>query len=268
MIRILSLGGGVQSTTLALLAELGQAPRPDYAIFADTGWEPAAVYKHVDWLSTRLSFPVLRVSAGNIRDDIVAKSQHAHGRYPSLPWFMLDADGRPTIGRRQCTTHYKVEPILRECRRLLGCGPHSRIPAGSVEMLIGISTDEAHRMRPARVQYVRNRWPLIEMGMSRHDCLRWLEKHQFPRPPKSACIGCPFRSDASWREMRDNAADEWKDAVAVDHMIRHAGAKRGIRSQQFMHRSLRPLDQVDLRTRDERGEPDLFGNECEGLCGV
>jgi hypothetical protein len=268
MIRVLSLGAGVQSTTLALLAERGEAPRPDYAIFADTGWEPAAVYKHLDWIRKRLSFPVLRVSAGNIRDDIEAKCSHAHGRYPSLPWFMRGPDGRPAIGRRQCTTHYKVEPILRECRRLLGHGPRSRIPAGAVEMLIGISTDEAHRMRPARVQYVRNRWPLIEMGMSRQDCLRWLETHQFPRPPKSACIGCPFRSDASWREMRDNAPDEWKDAVAVDHMIRNAGAKRGIRSQQFMHRSLQPLDQVDLRTRDERGEPDLFGNECEGLCGT
>ncbi len=41
-IRALSLGAGVQSTTLALLAVEGVLPMPDVAIFADTGWEPAA----------------------------------------------------------------------------------------------------------------------------------------------------------------------------------------------------------------------------------
>lgn len=37
--RILSLGAGVQSSTLALMAEHGEIEKPDYAIFADTGWE-------------------------------------------------------------------------------------------------------------------------------------------------------------------------------------------------------------------------------------
>ena len=40
MLRILSLGAGVQSTTLALMAAHGEVEAPDCAIFADTGWEP------------------------------------------------------------------------------------------------------------------------------------------------------------------------------------------------------------------------------------
>jgi hypothetical protein len=28
------------------------------------------------------------------------------------------------------------------------------------------------------------------------------------------------------------------------------------------------LDEVDLRTDSEAGQPDLFINECEGMCGV
>ena len=40
----LSLGAGVQSSTLALMMEKGLAPKPDYAIFSDTQGEPKASY--------------------------------------------------------------------------------------------------------------------------------------------------------------------------------------------------------------------------------
>ena len=68
---VLSLGAGVQSSTLLLMAEAGEIePRPDAAIFADTGWEPAAVYQHLDWLETQTSIPIHRVSNGrNLYDD-------------------------------------------------------------------------------------------------------------------------------------------------------------------------------------------------------
>jgi len=46
-LRALSLGAGVQSTTLALMAAHGEiGPMPDCAIFADTGWEPQALGVH------------------------------------------------------------------------------------------------------------------------------------------------------------------------------------------------------------------------------
>jgi 3'-phosphoadenosine 5'-phosphosulfate sulfotransferase (PAPS reductase)/FAD synthetase len=46
--KVISLGAGVQSTALALMAANGEiGPMPDCAIFADTGWEPEAVYSHL-----------------------------------------------------------------------------------------------------------------------------------------------------------------------------------------------------------------------------
>jgi hypothetical protein len=43
-LRVLSLGAGVQSTTLALMAAHGEiGPMPDCAIFADTGWPIGSV---------------------------------------------------------------------------------------------------------------------------------------------------------------------------------------------------------------------------------
>ena len=71
-LRCLSLGTGVQSTTMALMAARGElTPMPDIAIFADTGWEPAAVYDHLDWLRSGevLPFPVEIVKKSNLRDD-------------------------------------------------------------------------------------------------------------------------------------------------------------------------------------------------------
>lgn len=265
-LRVLSLGAGVQSTTLALMAAKGEIEAPDCAIFADTGWEPRAVYEHLARLEAALPFPVHRVSAGNIREDICRGASQRTGRIAAVPWFLRNPDGSQGMGRRQCTAHYKLEPMALKVRELLGATRRGRVH-GCATILIGISTDEAARMRPARVRYMRNVWPLIDAGMSRNDCLRWLARAGWAAP-KSSCIGCPFHSDAQWRELRDGAPAEWADAVALDVMIRDGGSGRGIRGQQFMHRSMVPLSEVDLSTAEDRGQGNLFNNECEGMCGV
>lgn len=257
MIRVLSLGAGVQSSTLALMIARGDLPMVDCAIFADTGWEPKAVYDWLDWLEAQLPFPVHRVSAGNLRDDLLAKASTPE-RVASVPWFLLSPRGKPGMGRRQCTAEYKLRPLQRKVVDLLG----GKRPRGGCEMLIGISRDESWRMKPSRVQYITNTFPLIGKEMSRNDCLAYMAERQYPTPPKSSCIGCPFHSDEQWRAL---APDEFADAVEVDRAIRNQPA---FRSQQFMHRSLKPLDQVDFSTAEERGQLNLFINECEGMCGV
>ncbi|HXF81293.1 MAG TPA: hypothetical protein VNN19_00860 [bacterium] len=91
---ILSLGAGVQSTTLALMAARGEIERPEAAIFADTGWEPRAVYEHLAWLIAELdgSLPVHVVrkqhrdgAPANIRDDVLAVVRGARARAATPP---------------------------------------------------------------------------------------------------------------------------------------------------------------------------------------
>lgn len=262
MLRVLSLGAGVQSTTLALMAAVGEIPEPDFAIFADTGWEPAAVYEHLDWLTSHnvLPYPVHRVSGGNIRDDLLRVAPGRGNRWASIPAFVRNRDGKAGMIRRQCTQEYKIEPIRREVRARLGINPRGRPPKwAKVEMLIGISTDEAQRMKPARDKYVTNRWPLVEQGMSRGDCVRWLTDREFPIPPKSACVCCPFRSDDEWSLL---TPQERADAAEADRAIRHGR----LDGEVYLHRSLVPLAQVHFEPG--QSEPDHFGNECEGMCGV
>lgn len=265
--RVLSLGAGVQSTTLALMAAHGEIEPPDVAIFADTQWEPAAVYEHLRWLMSPnvLPFPVNIVSRGSILHNIKTRRQTSGGRFAAVPWHTVNADGSLGMGRRQCSSEYKLNAIAQEIRRLLGKGPRDRIPPGAVDVLIGISRDEAHRMRDARQKYMRNRYPLVDRGMRRYDCLLWLDRHGYGQPPKSACVGCPYHSNDYWRALKANSPSEWDEAVATDRLLREGDA-RGIRGAEYMHRSCVPLDQVDLSLDDRQA--DLFGNECEGMCGV
>lgn len=257
-LRILSLGAGVQSTTVALMIARGDLPMVDCAIFSDTGWEPRAVYEHLEWLKSVLPYPVHTVSAGNIRADAIAKTNSTGQRFASIPWFTLTRSGKKGMGRRQCTKEYKLRPLQKKAVELMG----GKRPRGGCEMLVGISFDEAWRSKPSRVQYIRNVFPLLDLQMTRQDCLRWMEERQYPRPPKSSCIGCPFHDDTQWRALDP---EEFADAVAVDRAIR---TQPGMRAQQFMHRSLRPLDEVDFSTPEERGQLNLFLNDCEGMCGV
>jgi len=270
-LRVLSLGAGVQSTTLALMAACGDiTPRPDLAIFADTQWEPKAVYDQLAWLQApgRLPFPVIVATAGNIRAGILARRKSTAGRYASVPWYNKSPDGSTGIGRRQCTSEYKLAPIMRACREWLGVDRRGYIKKGTVEVWIGISRDEASRMKMARQKWMVNRWPLIERDMSRADCLAWLRERGYPEPPKSACIGCPFHRDRVWIDMRDHQPAEWADAVAVDAALR-TGHARGIRAEEYMHESRLPLPEaIALVEREQREQPNLFENECEGMCGV
>ena len=295
-LRVLSLGAAVQSTTLARMAAHGEIdPMPDCAIFADTGWEPKAVYEHLAWLRSPnvLPFPIHIVSAGDIRADLLAGARGE--RWASIPAFTrtvtpsgteipvydedengdlvvvgsrIVASDRVGIGmiRRQCTGDYKIVPIRRKVRELLGIARRRSPKSPVAEQWIGISLDEALRMKPSFETWQVNRWPLIERGMTRYDCLRWLERHHYPLPPKSACIGCPFHSNDHWRHMRDHDPEAWADAVSIDAVIRTGF--RGIRGEGYLHRSAVPLDRADLSTAADHAQLDLWPNECEGMCGV
>ena len=143
-LRVLSLGAGVQSTVMAMMAESEAfGPRPDCAIFADTGWEPKEVYGHLNWLEKQISFPVHRVTSGNIKHDLENNLNTTGHRFASVPFFMVNKDGTFGMARRQCTSEYKLKPIRKKVRELIGLKPRQRTPKGvMVEMWMGISRDE------------------------------------------------------------------------------------------------------------------------------
>lgn len=250
---------------------VGVLPKLDGAIFADTQWEPKAVYEWLIWLEEQAmaaGIPLYRVSKGNLRQDALESEVRGKAedgkRWASMPLYTLQ-EGASSEGqiRRQCTSEYKIQPITKKLRELTGT---DRPKAGSVELWFGISADEKRRIRMSPTYWITNHYPLVfdlDRPLHRHDCLVWMASHGFPTPPRSACIACPYHSNDEWREIQKRPA-EWADVVEFDAAIRDSG---GLRGKVFVHRSCKPLPMVDLETMEEKGQQNWL-NECEGMCGV
>lgn len=272
-LTILSLGAGVQSTTMALMAAHGEiSPMPHAAIFADTQAEPKAVYDHLDWLTGKLPYPVHVVTAGDLwrsaTDFRTTKDGQRSYLKTGIPVYTADGLGRG-IGARQCTRDFKIVPINRKIKELAGLARVQKKHGVIADVWIGISADEAMRMKPSRLPYTTHRWPLIELDMDRQDCIDWMRKHGYPEPPRSACTFCPFHDDHSWQAL---TPAEFADAVAKEKELQGQYERStALRSVPYFHQQRVPLDQVQFDTTGPRVKPrqrNLFNNECEGMCGV
>ncbi len=107
-LRVLSLGAGVQSTTIALMIEKGELPMVEGAVFSDTGGEPKDVYDHLAWLEKQLSYPVYNVQWRNLKQDILDAANGKLKKF-TVPFYTLDkkTNKRGSL-LRLCTRDYKV----------------------------------------------------------------------------------------------------------------------------------------------------------------
>ena len=151
-LRILSLGAGVQSSTLALMIEGGGIPMVDAAIFADTQAESKETMEFLNWIKTKLSYPIYNVSKGNLTEHLLNTD------FPIAPFHSFNiTTGKKGLMMRQCTNDYKIQPIIQKVRKLLGLKKGEKIKKHiTVDMLMGISKDEVFRMKPNRMPYITN----------------------------------------------------------------------------------------------------------------
>jgi hypothetical protein len=250
----LSLGWGVQSFTMAAMSALGDLPRVDVAIHADTTHERQATYEFAEkwtpWLEKQ-GIAVEKV-IGNTAFRMVNEWGGVF-----IPAYTRDDQGEIWGAlRRQCTGEWKRAPIRRYLQDHRNGAP--------VELWIGISTDEALRMKDSDVKYITHRWPLVEKRMSRNDCVTWLKENNLEVPPKSSCVFCPYHDSKAWREMWKEDGMDWRKSVEVDNQIRKARPPYDL----FVHPARKPLTEIDLRNDVDRGQLSLWDEECTGMCGV
>lgn len=265
--NVLSLGVGVQSSTLLMLATNGQLTvTPDVAVFADTGDEPDEVYEYLDYLKGLTTIPIIVHQERHIIDDLTGVLDGTKKRYANPPFFVKKANGGKGKLMRQCTKEYKIEMVERAIRRTyLGLKPRQRIPKDvQVNMMIGISTDEIERIKPSHTPWIARSYPLVEeLEMSRGDCTAWMIKQGYKAPPRSSCMICPFHSDSEWSRLLKNPKYR-QHIIEIDETIRKGFKGTHSGSELFLHRTLKPISEIVF----EDNEEGTFAEECEGMCGL
>lgn len=260
---------------MCLMADAGHfSVRPDYAIFADTHWEPSGVYSNVEWLREQVSFPIVVTDNGrSLRDDVI-NGVNARGKpWLTIPAYLADSDGdKAGINWRQCTTDYKLNPIRKKVQELLGVTAREAMADGTwVEMWLGITTDEIARVKTSRHWWIGHRYPLVDdLAMTRQECLEWFQrKYPGRRLSRSACVACPFRNSDSWLDIQESDPELFAEVVELDRNLRSKehNAGRMFRKQAYLHHRRIPLLNALVQDQLER-EVNGFINECEGYCGL
>lgn len=276
MKRVISLGLGVQSTALYLMASMKELPDAEVAIFSDTGKESTATYNYLEylqkWQKQNNGIRIAVVKEKNLYEDLIYKSNST--RFPSIPAYTLNADGKIGMLRRQCTGDYKIKQVDDYIRdHVYNLPKGSRRP--KTEVCIGITTEEAERMSIPRQRWKTNVYPFLGLTvdsygsvqsipwtvtMSRKSVIQWYSNKGIPVPPKSSCVFCPYQSDNTWAMRKENEPEDFNYAVKVDEAIRNS-TRQGVKNPVYLHRSCIPLKDVvfDKSQRSEWGE-------CSGTC--
>lgn len=192
MRTIISLGGGVQSTLMALACtekyydeRIAKYLEDPIIIMSDTGSEKPETMEYVE----KIIVPELEKS--NIEHYIVTS------KYGKLHEYYKEKNIVPYRMFRSCTERFKIRPINKKVKTL---GFNKKNP---VQMALGITTDEAQRMKPNNVKWINNVFPLIDENISREDCIKWYKIRNLEVPVKSGCFCCPFQKKSDWLELHE-----------------------------------------------------------------
>lgn len=303
-VNLLSLGAGVQSSAMALMAARGEIePMPVAAVFADTQDETKRLYRWLAWIERELPYTTHVVTKGKLSDAALKIRVSKKGqRYSKtdIPFFTRDpktgALGR--ISSRACTRDYKLRQLVKKAREYVDLKGWRRRHAADLREIreiaeaykgkktkwaklwlsdawkscqadplavqwVGISLDELGRGKPSREPWIVVRHPLLERRITRQRCKDWMRERGYPEPPRSACVYCPFHSDAEWLRLKEQEPAEFAKAVAFELDYQRAAADGVYDSTPYLHRSCKPLGEIDFREIEDR-QPSLWQDECEG----
>lgn len=255
---IWNYGGGTQTAAIAVLISQGKLPVPERAVMSNTGRESSATWKYLD----NFMRPLLRKV--RLEVEIVPHSYSAQDLYNGngtllIPAYTKDGEGQL---RSFCSGEWKRDAVyryLREPERGYG-------PKNPIIQWIGFTLDEIGRCSPSKRKWAEIKWPLLmdySVTLRRRDCVRLVVDAGLPPPPKSSCYICPYRSNAEWREQRDNEPEDHAKAIEIEREIRAKDERGGL----FLHRSGVPLEQADFGDNDAP-EHSLFGRGETCAAGV
>jgi hypothetical protein len=248
--QVWSCGGGTQSCAIAALIIRGQLPKPDFAVFANTGREVGYTLQYLDEvLKPQLLKAGVRlheVNSSAFRSVDLWSGEENDSL--TIPAFSTVNDATAKLPNF-CTGEWKTRVIDRWLRT-------KGVGAGCYVKWIGFSIDETPRVLRVQKSQQDTRFPLVELHMSRRNCIQLVEEGMgWPPPPRSRCWCCPNQGDSEWRTL---SPEEFQKAVQIERDIQK------VDPHAWLHRSCVPLDQVDFSQPE-----DLFSRPCDsGVCFI
>ena len=275
--KILSCGAGMQSSALHLmscenaLAKIRgeppvwpQVPIYDISIFCDLGFEPPWVKKQVEFLANagHSCGVALVILDSPLYTDFM--ENFGERRTISIPWWTIRDDGHKSKMPRNCTIDYKVELISKYVRwELLGYKKGQRLreeDKKAHEMHMGFSAEEARRCKENPNPMFVNKFPLVEMVLTRADNYAYIKDVWGLETRASACAFCPFHKNYFFKFLRENEPEQYAQVVGVDELLRDKKPKPPMDSDLFISRSRKRL--MDLT------DEDCNDAECFEYCGM
>ena len=257
--KILSFGAGMQSTALALMScenavcKKKKKPYPlvpiyDAVIFCDLGLEPPWVKEQMEFTrrsceSAGIFFHVLDTP---LYQDFT--QNFGERRTISIPWWTLKEDGHKSRMPRNCTLDYKVNEITKYVRwELLGYKKGQWLRPADVkahEMHMGFSAEESRRCHENPHKLFINKFPLVEMGLTRADNYKYILEVWGLDTKASACAFCPFHRNYFFQYIRKNEPKTYQEIVAMDHLLRDKNPKPPMDSDLFISRSRKRIEDL------------------------
>ena len=259
--KILSCGAGMQSTALALMScENAKSDKPIYpevpvyddVVFCDLGFEPPWVMKQVDFISKACEWAGIhfKVIESPLYQDFM--ENFGERRTISIPWWTIKDDGHKSKMPRNCTIDYKVEMISKYVRwELLGYKKGQRLrdeDKKAHEMHMGFSAEEARRCKENPNPMFINKFPLVDMRLTRADNYAYIRDVWGLETKASACTFCPFHKNYFFWHLRENEPEQYAQVVGVDELLRDKNPRPPMDSDLFISRSRKRL--ADLTPED------------------
>lgn len=187
--KVLSFGGGVQTTALAILVAKREV-EVDAAIFADPGAEKPETYFYIEhyikplFKEARIPFEIIEGAdpTNKVQRNLV---EHCH-HYRTIP----------SVSRRWCSQQSKRRPIVAKTGK-------------NCIHLVGFSLDELQRVRD-------DVYPLVDLRLTGADCQRIIKDYGWPVPVKSSCFFCPFQRWSEWNWLKIYHPELIEKAVAME----------------------------------------------------
>lgn len=236
--QICSYGGGVQSTSLLVMAAQGEITCKTF-LFANVGEDseyPGTLrYLREQAMPYAAAHGIDLIEVRRPGLTILQYIKRPGNKAETIPVRL--ANGMPVS--RICTTKWKIEVIARWLRQ------HGATKDDPAIVNMGISLDELERMRShSGYSHYTIAYPLIERRKTRQDCRNIISRAGLPIPPKSSCWFCPFHTIARRREMAEKEPELHHQSVELERYMNEQIREPKGKDPIYLTGALKPLDQA------------------------